>query len=262
MGFLRRLLYGSAATQDDQVDAWLLNPKRPDALLNVVGEHAYQDALAIVSGGKTPDGPRIRDHVAALVPEPENRYDRNAIRVQIDRNRIGYLSREDAVAYGPVLAWALSNRHYVAANAAITGGWDRGRDDTGYFGVVLRMGTPAETLAELFLDQDPMPLPAGHQWTGQVVVFTGQSSCALGGVVLDRHASELLAAWAGLTPHPRITRKSQLLVICEPGLQTAKVSLAAEHAVPTVLEADFWRQVGLPVTSFGQRLILTAPGRQ
>ena len=39
------------------------------------------------------------DCIAALVPEPSNPYDSNAVMVQIDGRHVGYLSREDAVAF-------------------------------------------------------------------------------------------------------------------------------------------------------------------
>ena len=45
----------------------------------------------------------IIEITAALVPEPTNKHDPNAVQVEIDARRVGYLSREDALAYRPTL---------------------------------------------------------------------------------------------------------------------------------------------------------------
>lgn len=60
--------------------------------LSVVGESQYQPALKRVArGGQL--------CWAALVPEPENAFDANAVVVQIDSATVGYLSRGDARRY-------------------------------------------------------------------------------------------------------------------------------------------------------------------
>ncbi len=48
--------------------------------VNVAGESHYQDALRAIAG----DGEVRHDAEAHLIPEPENEYDPNAIRVEID----------------------------------------------------------------------------------------------------------------------------------------------------------------------------------
>jgi HIRAN domain len=90
--------------------------------LEVVGELAYQDALWRLSGGTL--GDRIRRQiVAALVPEPTNPYDANAIAVQIDGQVIGYLPRATAQEYLPGLQRLMSVRGgYVARCGVIVGG--------------------------------------------------------------------------------------------------------------------------------------------
>src|SRR4051812_45784039 len=90
--------------------------------LDVVGESNYQEALWSLCGSSP--GEQVRHEViAVLVPEPENPYDQNAIAVQIDARLVGYLSREDAIAYGPGLR-ALMTRTgaYVALEGVIAGG--------------------------------------------------------------------------------------------------------------------------------------------
>lgn len=41
--------------------------------------------------------------IGALVPEPRNKYDHNAVRLEVNGQLLGYLPKEDAPAYSPVL---------------------------------------------------------------------------------------------------------------------------------------------------------------
>lgn len=90
--------------------------------LEVVGEASYQDALWALCAGT--QGDRIRSKIiAVLVPEPDNPHDPNAISVQIDGNRVGYLSREMASHYLPGLQRAMATcGGYVALGGVIVGG--------------------------------------------------------------------------------------------------------------------------------------------
>jgi hypothetical protein len=148
------------------VAAYLFEPKGR-ARVDVVGEGSYQGTLERIGGGKTIDGMRNRDHMAMLLPEPWNPYDSAAVRVLIvatqssqKSGRIGYLSREDAVAYRPIIDRLATLGKVMGCRASLQGGWDRGADDRGSIGVVLRLGTPAQCEAEMV--QSP-PTPA---WEG------------------------------------------------------------------------------------------------
>lgn len=66
----------------------------------VVGESHYQDALLAICGASRGESVSF-ECIAELVPEPENPVDPNAIMVRIDGRHVGYLSRENAVMYGP-----------------------------------------------------------------------------------------------------------------------------------------------------------------
>lgn len=171
MGLLRRLIGGAKAPTeawpppgpivewpvgdlkgDLQVAAILFEPARK--MVDVVGEGSHQGSLERVAGGRTVDGPRIRDHSAILMPEPTNPYDPNAVRVVVVPSSgsgatIGYLSREDAVAYRPVIDRLAAEGKVAACRASIGGGWERGSDDRGSFGVRLSMGTPEALMKEL-----------------------------------------------------------------------------------------------------------------
>ncbi len=105
----------------------------------MVGESHYQDALRAMTGG-TVEGrgaPRVQ---AALVPEPDNPHDPNAVMVQIEGHLVGYLSRADAVAYAPLVAGIAARGRTAVAEAMVAG---RGESSgTSNLGVFLRMPAP------------------------------------------------------------------------------------------------------------------------
>ena len=99
--------------------------------LDIVGESHYQDALGAIAGSKTEDGVSVRCE-ATLVLDNANPHDKKAVRVDIARRTVGYLSRENARRYR-----AGNPNRSQTVPAMIVGGWDRGRDDEGMFGVKL-----------------------------------------------------------------------------------------------------------------------------
>ncbi|MBA3877621.1 MAG: hypothetical protein C0498_11955 [Anaerolinea sp.] len=87
----------------------------------VVGESHYQDELAEVSN--LANGVvRRRDVVAVLVAEPDNRYDRNAVRVEVFGRQVGYIPKEDAEEISPILLTLHRQGTFIASQAAIVGG--------------------------------------------------------------------------------------------------------------------------------------------
>lgn len=58
-------------------------------------------------------------HQALLIPEPANRYDPNAVRVVIRGQHVGYLTREDAPLYQPMIARLLAHGYQPTAPARI-----------------------------------------------------------------------------------------------------------------------------------------------
>jgi hypothetical protein len=141
----------TAATQELIHAATLYTGHEP---LEVVGESHYQEALWRIVGGRTSDPVRY-ETVARLLPDPGNAYDPNAVEVRIDGALVGYLSRQDAVAYRPGLLRLVerSVNRLVALRGVVVGGGPR-RDGIGYLGV--------------FLDHDPADfgLPSHHTSTG------------------------------------------------------------------------------------------------
>lgn len=112
----------------------------------VVGESYRQDALRATATicGRSRDGrPTFQ---ATLIREPDNPHDSNAVAVHSERGQVGYLSRENAVAYGAVFE-QLRRQGYAGGTcvAYLTGG-EPGKPS---YGVVLRLASPRDCLAHL-----------------------------------------------------------------------------------------------------------------
>lgn len=108
--------------------------------LDIVGELNYQSALEKICGGRTYEGQELIIE-AVLVPEDDNPYDKNAVRVDISGKTVGYLSRENARQYRKNLKQAGYAGITAKCSAVIVGGWDRGSGDEGHFGVKLDLPT-------------------------------------------------------------------------------------------------------------------------
>ena len=110
---------------------------RGNELVNVAGESHYQEALRALTGSDGSEPVRIEAE-AVLVPEPENPHDPNAVMVQIRERLVGYLPRDAAVAYAPMLRSVAERGRTAACEAMIAG---RGGGDA-VLGVFLRMPAP------------------------------------------------------------------------------------------------------------------------
>ena len=104
--------------------------------LLAVGESHYQDALEEICGGRSKGGRRFSCS-ATLIHEDENPHDHRAVRVDINGRTVGYLSRDMAPRYRAALEKAGQAGAMAQCGARIVGGWDRGEDDRGHFGVKL-----------------------------------------------------------------------------------------------------------------------------
>jgi hypothetical protein len=105
----------------------------------VVGESHYQANLESIVDGRTEDGANY-ECVAILTPEHDNPYDPQAVCVNVNGRKVGHLPQDWAPKFNVALA---SNGYAQAAcNALIVGGWDRGGNDRGYFGIKLDIALP------------------------------------------------------------------------------------------------------------------------
>lgn len=95
---------------------------------NIVGEGSYQKNLKKIAGPKE-EMSKFHECTARITSEPTNKFDKNAVKVEIDGLLVGYLSRGDAQK----LAGKRINR---TVDAVIDGGWDDDIDE-GQYGVKL-----------------------------------------------------------------------------------------------------------------------------
>ncbi len=79
--------------------------------------------------------------------------------------------------------------------------------------MVLHLGTPGECIVELVTDDAS---PSNHEWVGKYAVFTGERATGLHGVTLDRAAQIMVARWAGCEVLPRLTKRSDVLIVADP----------------------------------------------
>lgn len=99
-----------------------------DGRIGVVGESHHQPALKAAARGRTVaegDLDNAIPVVATLVPEPENKYDRNAVRVDVEGRTVGYLPREIAGDFQPVLRRLHAAGKVGSCHARIMGGGRR-----------------------------------------------------------------------------------------------------------------------------------------
>ena len=101
---------------------------------DIVGEASYQVALRGIAGSGE-DGAEFSCE-AKLIPEPFNKYDRHAIRVDIDGCRVGYIPRAETGEFHSLL-----RGRTAIVDAMIVGGWRRGKKP-GMFGVKLDVLRP------------------------------------------------------------------------------------------------------------------------
>jgi hypothetical protein len=97
----------------------------------IAGESHYQSELGKIAGPKTDAGAN-HEAIAHLVPEPTNKFDRRAIRVEIDGMTVGYIPKDDFDLFNGVLKGRTG-----VVKARINGGWDRGKRGSALFGVEL-----------------------------------------------------------------------------------------------------------------------------
>lgn len=102
----------------------------------IVGEAFYQQVISDFVGGKTEDGHEAVVDVL-LVLEDTNPHDSKAVAVVLGTCVCGYLDRREARKHRSRLVKIGQAEAVIKCKAKIVGGWDRGPDDQGHFGVRL-----------------------------------------------------------------------------------------------------------------------------
>ena len=100
----------------------------------VVGESNYQRAIMAECGSHTRYGVE-HECVATVRPDPNNRFDENAVEVLIGGQRVGFLNRQEAARMKEALAAVSLDS--ATCGARINGGWRTNKHDEAQFGVRL-----------------------------------------------------------------------------------------------------------------------------
>jgi len=111
----------------------------------LVGESQWQREIGAIVGGRCAEGHNCH-FPAQLVPD-DSQQDPDAIGVMIDGKAVGWLPHELAPQVRLALGRLNPNGKPVTCKAKVVGGWDRGRDDRGYFGVKLSLALPMKVQA-------------------------------------------------------------------------------------------------------------------
>ena len=135
MGILSWLFGGPKSTQGDVANI----TNGPGIFgIDVVGESHYQKNLEKICGKKDENSKRLATE-ATLTLDDENKFDKNAVAVFIKSLQVGYLDRETAKSFRRQLRQVEQGQRITVANcsAIIVGGWYRGKEDEGSYGVKL-----------------------------------------------------------------------------------------------------------------------------
>ncbi len=109
-----------------------------DGRVSVVGESNYQPAIRAAANERTTTDLADAIHcTAAVMPEPTNPWDPNAVRIDVGGQTVGYLAREVAATYQPALLELQRQAQVGWCPARIMGGGER------TYGVFLHLGAPA-----------------------------------------------------------------------------------------------------------------------
>lgn len=103
-----------------------------DRPVPVIGESRHQDELLALTGGRRSYAGVQMEAVAELVPRGEG-----VVEVRIGDSTVGIVGAEDAARLALHIEQALDAFGAATCRAEIRGGWDRGGDDIGLFGVEL-----------------------------------------------------------------------------------------------------------------------------
>ena len=108
----------------------------------VVGESRRQSTLRALAGDRLKQEEFVI-FTAAVVPEPTNSFDSNAVAIYIHRGgHVGYLTREDAVEYKPVCEALIAQKAIGLCRARLIGG----TTNKPSIGVMLDLAEPATLL--------------------------------------------------------------------------------------------------------------------
>lgn len=110
----------------------------------IAGVMHYQANIEKVAGGRSKEDVRI-ETFAALVREPNNPEDENAVAVHINGHVVGYLPRDDAKDFQPLLQKLEKQKKVAGCSALVLGGQKKGfRREQHDFGIRIHLPSNAE----------------------------------------------------------------------------------------------------------------------
>jgi hypothetical protein len=108
--------------------------------VQAVGESRFQEEIGSIVGGRRVEGHNCQVPAELVFAETER--DPEGIGVRINNLLVGYLPFETARQVRPLLEALSAKDKAITCKAKIVGGWDRGSDDQGFFGVKLSLSLP------------------------------------------------------------------------------------------------------------------------
>jgi hypothetical protein len=176
--------------------------------VSVVGEASYRHTFQLIFGPRTADG-IDQECDASLRLENSNPYDDQAVRVDIEGRVIGYLSRGDARRYRHWLSSQARATDMRICRALVRGGWARGSEDTGDYGVYLDLPVdaisppPRRRTVEKSVDTHGQPDPLfnlSRRIDRSVNELLGLTKGIIADGVVTPEETELLRAWVIANP--------------------------------------------------------------
>ena len=138
--WVKRLVTGESGPQTNPLSPAQNQPAwfdgNEDFKLRVVGEFHYQRTFEEICGPRTEAGEN-RIVTAVLILDNTNRYDNNAVRVEVEGKTVGHLGRSDASAFRTRLHNERVTAQTFTCKARIRGGWMRENRERGLYGINL-----------------------------------------------------------------------------------------------------------------------------
>jgi len=102
-----------------------------DQQVDVVDEADYQEVLGRMAGGRSSRG-AMKAVIALLSREPDHPHDKNAIRVDVDSETVGYIEKWNAKEIQPLMQKLEKAGRPAWVRAWIVGGWEDDRGDDNF----------------------------------------------------------------------------------------------------------------------------------
>lgn len=126
---------------DNQADVYYWEPSTRYQRFQLVGEFYYQSAFKKLVGDHGDRGAHV-ECVAMLIPENTNRFDSQAIRIDIKGMTVGYFNRNDARRFRMRLNTKKLAGKITSCNAVIEGGQLLNDGNHSIYSVALAINRP------------------------------------------------------------------------------------------------------------------------